>query len=82
MAMVDDHVKDVSVSRGRQRSGDKDIKAFAAKTLPTLKAHLQQVQELARRSAAKNRRPSRRSWHRVGRPAVGRPNVVRRSPDD
>jgi putative membrane protein len=53
-AMVDDHQKDVKtfekVARG---TGDTDIKAFAAKTLPTLKDHLQQVQELSKTVGAK-----------------------------
>ena len=38
---------------GRTASGDSDVKAFAAKTLPTLKDHLQQVQELSKTIGAK-----------------------------
>jgi putative membrane protein len=53
-AMVDDHVKDVKAfEKVANGSGDSDVKAFAAKTLPTLKAHLQQVQELAKTIGAK-----------------------------
>ncbi len=54
MAMVDDHVKDVKAfEKVANGSGDSDIKAFAAKTLPTLKDHLQQVQELSKTIGAK-----------------------------
>jgi putative membrane protein len=54
MAMVDDHVKDVKAfEKVANGSGDSDIKAFAAKTLPTLKEHLQQVQELSKTLGAK-----------------------------
>ncbi|HUQ28860.1 MAG TPA: DUF4142 domain-containing protein [Usitatibacter sp.] len=43
--MVKEHKKDVSEFQKRSRSGkDADIKAFAAKTLPTLKEHLQMAQ--------------------------------------
>lgn len=43
--MVDDHKKDVSEFEKASRSAkDPEVKAFAAKTLPTLKAHLQQAQ--------------------------------------
>jgi putative membrane protein len=53
-AMVDDHRKDVKAfEKAASGSGDSDIKAFAAKTLPTLKEHLQQVQELSKTVAAK-----------------------------
>jgi putative membrane protein len=54
MAMVDDHVKDVKAfEKVANGSGDSDIKAFAAKTLPTLKEHLQKVQELSKTIGAK-----------------------------
>ena len=53
-AMLDDHQKDVrafqTVANG---SGDADVKAFAAKTLPTLKDHLKQVQDLSKSTGAK-----------------------------
>jgi putative membrane protein len=53
-AMVDDHVKDVKAfEKVANGTGDSDVKAFAAKTLPTLKDHLQQVQELAKTIGAK-----------------------------
>ena len=48
-AMLEDHQKDVKeFSRAAASSADADVKAFAAKTLPTLKDHLQQVQQLAK----------------------------------
>ncbi len=48
-AMLEDHQKDVrEFSRVASSGTDADIKAFAAKTLPTLKEHLQQVQELSK----------------------------------
>ena len=45
-AMVTDHKKDVSEFRTESQSGrDSDIKAFAAKTLPTLEDHLRLAQD-------------------------------------
>jgi putative membrane protein len=53
-AMVEDHQKDVRDFQRQATSGaDADVKAFAAKTLPTLKDHLQHVQELAKSVGAK-----------------------------
>jgi putative membrane protein len=53
-AMLDDHKKDVAAfEKAASSAGDSDIKAFAAKTLPTLKAHLTQVQELSKNVGAK-----------------------------
>ena len=53
-AMVDDHQKDVKAfEKAAAGAGDSDIKAFAGKTLPTLKAHLKQVQELSKTIGAK-----------------------------
>jgi putative membrane protein len=53
-AMLEDHTKDVKAfEKVANGTGDSDIKAFAAKTLPTLKDHLQQVQELAKTIGAK-----------------------------
>jgi putative membrane protein len=44
-AMLDDHRKDVSAFRIEARSGkDADVKAWAAKTLPTLTEHLKLAQ--------------------------------------
>jgi putative membrane protein len=43
-AMVDDHEKDVDEFTAQAKSGtDADIKAFAAKTLPTLQSHLDMI---------------------------------------
>jgi putative membrane protein len=39
--MVSDHVKDIAEFRTESRSGkDPEVKAWAAKTLPTLEEHL------------------------------------------
>ncbi|MGA9994173.1 MAG: DUF4142 domain-containing protein [Pyrinomonadaceae bacterium] len=46
--MVEDHTKDVAEFKKEAETGtDKDIKAFAAKTLPVIQGHLQMVQGLA-----------------------------------
>ena len=53
-AMLEDHQKDVrEFSRVASGNGDADVKAFAAKTLPTLKDHLHQVHDLAKNTGAK-----------------------------
>jgi len=45
-AMVNDHLKDVSEFRTESRSGkDPDVKAWAAKTLPTLEEHLKMARD-------------------------------------
>jgi len=42
--MLDDHVKDVAAFEKESTSGtDPDVKAFATKTLPTLKQHLKML---------------------------------------
>lgn len=47
--MLKDHQKDVSEFRSESKSGkDPEVKAWAAKTLPTLEEHLKLVQELNR----------------------------------
>jgi putative membrane protein len=46
--MVDDHKKDIALFEHEVKNGkDKDIQAWAEKTLPTLKEHLKMAQELA-----------------------------------
>jgi putative membrane protein len=53
-AMLEDHQKDVrEFSRVASGNGDADVKAFASKTLPTLKDHLQHVQDLSKTIGAK-----------------------------
>ena len=53
-AMLEDHQKDVrEFARVSSASGDADVKAFATKTLPTLKDHLKQVQDLSKSMGAK-----------------------------
>jgi putative membrane protein len=43
-AMVDDHEKDVKAFQNEANSGaDPDVKAFAARTLPTLQHHLEMI---------------------------------------
>jgi putative membrane protein len=45
-AMVADHVKDVNEFRMESKSGkDADVKAWAAKTLPTLEEHLKMARD-------------------------------------
>src|SRR5262249_22148137 len=47
-AMVKDHQEDVAAFQKEADSGnDPDLKAFASKTLPTLKEHLRMAQEVA-----------------------------------
>lgn len=45
-AMVDDHeaAVDLFEEQSKDDDGDKDLKAFATKTLPTLKSHLESIQ--------------------------------------
>ena len=61
-AMVSDHKKDASEFRSESRSGsDKDIKSFAASTLPTIEQHLQMAQsaqQTVKRSATGNKSSS------------------------
>ena len=46
-AMVDDHEEDVAAfEKQSQNSSDPDVKAFAAKTLPTLKKHLDAIKAI------------------------------------
>jgi putative membrane protein len=46
--MVEDHQEDIKEFQQEASSGqDPDAKAFAAATLPTLKAHLKKIQEIA-----------------------------------
>jgi putative membrane protein len=45
-AMVSDHVKDIAEFRTESRTGkDPEVKAWAAKTLPTLEEHLKLARE-------------------------------------
>ena len=48
--MVEDHEKDVAAFQRQADSGtDPEVKAFAAKTLPTLKKHLTAIQEISKK---------------------------------
>lgn len=53
-AMVEDHEADVAAFQAQaDNSADADIKAFAAKTLPTLKMHLEKIKEIQSKMAGK-----------------------------
>jgi putative membrane protein len=52
-AMVKDHVEAVAEFRKESQSGqDSDIKAFAAKTLPTLEHHLEMAKDMEKKVGA------------------------------
>ena len=47
MPWVDDHKDDIKAfERAADKAQDPEVKSFAAKTLPTLKTHLQFAQEV------------------------------------
>jgi len=53
-AMVEAHEKDVKAfENAATAGGDADVKAFAAKTLPTLKMHLEMIKNLAGKMGVK-----------------------------
>lgn len=53
-AMVEDHTKDIAeFSKEAQNGKDPAARAFAAKTLPTLKMHLQMAKRMASQTHAK-----------------------------
>ena len=45
-AMVDDHEEDVDFFTDKSNNSDADLKAFATKTLPTLKGHLEAIKAI------------------------------------
>jgi putative membrane protein len=52
--MVKDHEEDVAEFQKQANDGtDGDVKAFAAKTLPTLQSHLQMARDVAKGVSAK-----------------------------
>jgi putative membrane protein len=53
-AMVDDHEKDVAAFENVSKTAaDADVKAYAAKTLPTLKMHLEMIKAMADKMGVK-----------------------------
>jgi len=55
--MVQDHEQAVALFEAESRNGkDADLKAFAAKTLPTIKMHLEMARKLADKDAGKKDR--------------------------
>jgi len=55
-AQVEDHQKDIAeFEKEAQSGGDPQLKAFAAKTLPTLREHLKQAQDLQTKLGATTR---------------------------
>jgi putative membrane protein len=57
--MLNDHVKDVAAfEKQSKKATDPDLKAFAAKTLPTLQEHLQMAKALTSTSGATKNRNS------------------------
>ncbi len=56
MAMVEDHEKDVTAFTATAKGAvDADLKAYAAKTLPTLKEHLQMIRDIAAKMSEKTK---------------------------
>jgi putative membrane protein len=56
--MVKDHITDVKeFATASEKAGDADIKAFAGKTLPTLKEHLKKAREVNKSLAGGNSAP-------------------------
>jgi len=54
MAMVEDHEKDVAAFENASKTAaDADVKAFATKTLPTLKMHLEMIKAMAEKMGVK-----------------------------
>lgn len=52
-AMVEDHIKDVTAFEATANNGvDADVKDFAAKTLPTLRMHLQMIKDIQSKMGA------------------------------
>ena len=55
-AMIEDHEKDVTTFESVSKTaGDADVKAFATKTLPTLKMHLEMIKGLADKMGVKSK---------------------------
>jgi putative membrane protein len=65
-AMVDDHVKDVHGFEMAAKSTDPDIKAFAEKTLPTLREHLKLSQDTYKAVSATTRSSSTGTGSKTG----------------
>jgi len=64
--MVNDHVKDVREFETASKSTDPDVKAFAEKTLPTLREHLKMAQDINKSVGAGSRTSSTGNGTRSG----------------
>jgi putative membrane protein len=53
--MLNDHVKDVREFETASKSTDPDVKAFAEKTLPTLREHLKMAQDYSKSAGSSSR---------------------------
>jgi putative membrane protein len=65
-AMLDDHTKDVREFEMAAKSTDSDIKAFAEKTLPTLREHLKMAQETYKSVSSTSRTSSTGTGTKTG----------------
>jgi putative membrane protein len=70
-AMVDDHVKDVRAFEMTAKSTDPDIKAFAEKTLPTLREHLKMAQDTYKAVSSATRSSSTGTGTKSGGTSTG-----------
>lgn len=57
--MLADHKKTIALFEKCAKGSDADVKAFATKTLPTLKAHLKMAQSVAKQTMDKGKTASR-----------------------
>jgi putative membrane protein len=65
-AMLEDHIKDVREFEMAAKSTDPDIKAFAEKTLPTLREHLKMAQDINKSLSSSSRTSSTGTGTKTG----------------